>query len=199
MRRMVLHVKAAAGDEMVVEFLLVFDGLDAKKDGTKSKGGDEENADELLLADLGRPDGHGHGQAAHDKDNGVAGAQFDVKSVAANAEGGAESAPIDGVSEEHAAEEQDFGKQEDPHAERGGFLLLLKGLKMSVQLSGAVHAVLLFAIQRMTCNYSQRGRDKPRPCKSAKRFSHLHEQARAMALLLPSQDRGGSESRMAPR
>jgi len=36
----------------VVEFLLVFDGLDAKKNGAKTKRGDEENADELLFPDL---------------------------------------------------------------------------------------------------------------------------------------------------
>src|SRR4029077_4418910 len=122
----------AAGNEMVIEFLLVFDGLDAKKNGAKTKCGDKENADKLLFPDLRGPDGHGHGQAAHNQHNGVAGAQFDVQGIAANTEGGAESAAIDGVSEEHAAEEQDFRDQENPHAERSGFLLLLERLKLFV-------------------------------------------------------------------
>src|SRR5881392_1860855 len=115
-----------------VELLLVFDSLDAKKDGAEAKGGDQENADQFLFTNLGRPDSHGHGQTAHNQHNGVAGAQGDVKSIAADAESGAERAAIDGISEEHAAEEQDLGHQENPHAERGGFLLLLKRLKMSV-------------------------------------------------------------------
>src|SRR6266566_2359127 len=147
MRRMVLHVKAVAGDEMVVEFLLVFDGLDAKKDGAKTKRGDQENTDPFLLANLRGPDGHGHGQTAHNQHNGVAGAKCDVKSVTANAESGAESAAIDGVSEKHAAEEQDFRDEENPHAKRGGFLLLLEGLKLPVQIAGAMHAGLLFLSQ----------------------------------------------------
>src|SRR5207244_4688142 len=43
LRRVVLPVKAAAGNEVVVELLLVFDRLDAKKDGTDAKGRDPEN------------------------------------------------------------------------------------------------------------------------------------------------------------
>ena len=58
---MVLHVKAAAGDQMVVELLLVFDALDAKKDGAKSQRGDQENTDPFLFADLSGSDGYGHG------------------------------------------------------------------------------------------------------------------------------------------
>src|SRR5882724_1053310 len=132
MRRMVLHVKTMAGNEMVVEFLLVFDALDAKKDGAKNQRGDQENTDQFLLADLSGPHGHGHGQTAHDEHDGVACSQRDIKRIAADTEGRAEGAAIDGVSEEHAAEEQDFGDQENPHAECGGFLLLLERLKMSV-------------------------------------------------------------------
>src|SRR3984893_5898253 len=194
MRRMVLHVKAAAGDEMVVEFLLVFDGLDAKKDGAKSKRGDQENTDQFLLPDLRGPDGHGHGQTAHNQHNGVAGAQLDVKGIAANAKCGAECMAVYGGGQKKAAEEQDRRHQENPHAERSGFLLLLERLKMSVQIAGAMHSVLLFAIPRMASNCLQRRRGKPRPYKSTNR---LHERARAAALLPPSQDRGGSENRRA--
>src|SRR5262245_33257606 len=55
---------------------------------------------------------------------------------------------VDGVGHEDAAEEKNFGDQKNPHAQRGGFLLLLQRLKLSVQLSGAMHAVLLFANKR---------------------------------------------------
>src|SRR3989442_3135268 len=51
-----------------------------------------ENADQFLFTNLGRPDSHGHGQTAHNQHNGVAGAQGDVKSIAADAESGAERA-----------------------------------------------------------------------------------------------------------
>ena len=160
---MILHVKTAAGNEVVVELLLVFDSFDAKKDGTETERGDQENADQFLFADLGRPDGHGHGQTAHNQHNGVASAQSDVQSIATDTESGAERAAIDGVSEEEAAEEQNFGDQENPHPERGGFFLLLERLKMSVQIAGAVHSVLLFLSQYEAWLGSTAGRTEVRP------------------------------------
>src|ERR1700674_2093701 len=199
MRRMVLHVKAAARNEVVVELLLVFDSFDAKKDGAEAKRGDQENTDQFLFADLGRPYSHGHGQTAHDQHNGVAAAQGDVKSIATDAESGAERAAIDGVSKEQATEEQDFGHQENPHAECGGFFLLLERLKLSVQIAGAVHSVLLFLSQRRAWLGPRTGRTEVRPYIKIKVASRLHERARAAVLLPPNQDRGGSESRMVPR
>jgi len=112
------------------------------------------------------PDGHGHGQTAHNQHNGIASSEGDIQRVAADAEGGTEGAAIDGVSEEQAAEEQDLGDQENPHAERSGFLLLLERLKMSVQIAGAMHSVLLFATLRVASNCALRGWSKPHPYKS---------------------------------
>src|SRR5713226_1670584 len=43
MRGAITHVEAMAGNEMVVELLLVFDRFDAKKDSAESKRGDQEN------------------------------------------------------------------------------------------------------------------------------------------------------------
>ena len=51
---------------------------------------------------------------------------------------------VDGVGEKETTEEQNFGDKKGPHAERGGFLLLLERLKLARQFSGAVHSVLLF-------------------------------------------------------
>src|SRR5258708_22684859 len=147
MRRMVSHVKAAAGDEMMVELLFVFDRFDAKKGSSETKRSDQENADEALFSDLGGPDCHGHGQTAENEYDRVSSAQFNIECVTADTEGGAERAAVDGVGQEQAAEEQDFGDQENPHAERGGFLLLSERLKMSVQIAGAMHSVLLFLSQ----------------------------------------------------
>src|SRR5216683_4912389 len=146
---------------MMVEFLLVFDGLDAKKDGAKNKRGDQENTDQFLLSDLRGPYGHGHGQTAHNQHNGVASAERYVERVAADAERRAEGSAIDGVGQEQAAEEQDFGDQENPHTERGGFLLLLERLKLSVQFAGAMHSVLLFLNQSMAWANCRADRSPP--------------------------------------
>src|SRR5258708_29419606 len=159
MRRMVLHVKAAARDEVVVELLLIFDRFDAKKDSAETKGGDQENTDQFLFADLRGPYSHGHGQAAQDKHDGIAGTECDIQGVAADTEGRAEGMAGNGVGPKKAPEEQNFGDQKKPHAEPSGFLLLLRRFKMSVQFPRRVHSVLLFAIQRMASNCAQRARD----------------------------------------
>src|SRR5207302_2264924 len=126
------NIEIAAGDEMVVEFLLVFDDLDAEEDAAESKRGNQKTGDQRFLADLRGPNGHGHGQAAQDEHGGVDGAEFDVQGVAAYAESGEVFVAVYGVGQEHAAEEQNFGDQKDPHAQGGGFLLLLQGLKLPV-------------------------------------------------------------------
>src|SRR5882762_8828809 len=155
------HVEVLAGNEMVVEFLFVLDHLDAEKDGAETQRGDQENADQLLFPDLRGPHSHGHGQAAHDQHDGVEAAELDIERVASGAEGRAERMSVNGVGKKEAAEEQDFGDQENPHAKRGGFLLLLERFKMSVQLSGAMHSVLLLAIQRMASTFTKRGGQAP--------------------------------------
>src|SRR5260221_5893864 len=58
-----LKVEIPAGDVMLDVFFVILDALDAKKDGAEDKRGDEENRQQLCLADLGSPDGEGHGQA----------------------------------------------------------------------------------------------------------------------------------------
>ena len=72
--RAVVHVKAETGDVVLNEFVVVLDALDAEEDGAEDQGGNEEEGDELFLADLGGPDGHGHGEAAADQDDGIDGA-----------------------------------------------------------------------------------------------------------------------------
>jgi len=58
---------------------------------------------------------------------------------------GRKSVAVDGVGQKQAAEEKNFSDQKDPHAKGGGFFLLVQRLKVSVQLSGAMHSVLLFS------------------------------------------------------
>src|SRR5580692_27584 len=148
---------------MVVELLLIFDDLDAKEYGAETERGDEKETDQLLLAHLCRPDSHCHGQAAQDEYDRVAAAEFQVQRVAAGAEGGAECVAVNGVDQEEPAEEQDFGDQEDPHAKRSSFLLLLKRFEVSVQFAGAVHSVLLFLKQFLAWLRPTTGRTGVRP------------------------------------
>jgi len=88
---MVLHVKAAAGDEMGDRFLLVFDGLDAKKNGAKSKRGDQENTDQFLLADCADQTAMAMVRLLISGTTVLPAPNVDVKSVAANAESGADA------------------------------------------------------------------------------------------------------------
>src|SRR3989442_15422149 len=70
--------------------------------------------------------------------------------------------PVDGVCQEQAAEEKNFGDQENPHSQRRSFLLLVQRLKLSVQLSGAVHSVLLFSVSNLRLR-SRRSESKNQP------------------------------------
>src|SRR5207245_10942029 len=71
MRRPIGHIKTVAGNEMVVEFLLVFNDFDAKKDCAETQRGNQKSSDELFLACLYGTIGHGNGQAAQNEHNRV--------------------------------------------------------------------------------------------------------------------------------
>ena len=68
---------------------------------------------------------------------------------------------VDGVGEKNAAEKQNFRNQEDPHAERGGFLLLVQRLVLPKQLSGAMHSVLLQQVAVVAAPPIDRSKDRP--------------------------------------
>src|SRR5215469_5031181 len=143
----VCNIKRTPGNQMVVILLFIFDVLDAQKDAAQNQGEHQENGKQVLAACLCRPDRHSHGETAGDEHKSVCGTQGQVEHITADAESGEVVVPVNSVGKEHAAEEQNFGGQKDPHAERGSFFLLLERFKLSVQLSGAVHSVLLFAIR----------------------------------------------------
>src|SRR5271157_1630214 len=127
---------------MMVEFLRILDVLHAKENEAKKDGQREEHRDQLLLAALGGPDGHGHGKAAGKQDHGVEATQLNTEGVAAHRESVEVGVAVDGVRQHDAAKEHDFRHQEDPHSERGSILLLLQGIELSVQRSGAMHFAL---------------------------------------------------------
>ena len=62
---------------------------------------------------------------AADQDDGIRGAELDVEQVAADFERVVIQRAVDDVGAEEAAEEKNFGDQEDPHAHRGGVPLLV--------------------------------------------------------------------------
>src|SRR4030095_11443027 len=131
---------------MVIEFLFVLDHLDAEEDAAQNQRQDQEACNSAFLAFLSRPYGHSHGEAAENQHHGVYGTEGEVQHVSANTECRRKRMAVDRVCQEQPAEEKNFGDQKDPHAQRRGFFLLLQRLKLSVQLSGAMHSVLLFSV-----------------------------------------------------
>src|SRR5215470_7632082 len=118
-------VKIAPWHEMMVKLLFVLDHLDAQENRTQHQRGDEPDDNSFFAAGLGGPNGHGHRETASDENDGVGEAEIQVQHVARDTERAGKFVAVDGVGEEEDTEEQNFRDQENPHAERGGFLLLL--------------------------------------------------------------------------
>ena len=91
--------------------------FDSQEGQTQNQG--ERQIDHLLLAlaQLGGAYCHHHGQAAADEYGGVDRAQSDVERVAGGGEVGEVPETVDEIGAEHAAEEHDFGRQKQPHAQ----------------------------------------------------------------------------------
>src|SRR5579871_346226 len=74
--------------------------------------------------------------------------------------GGGESVriqvPVDGVASKHASEEHDLGEQKNPHAQRGGFELLVCGIKMMPHLR--------MSVDGQACVYLSQREPPPRSC-----------------------------------
>ena len=59
--------------------------------------------------------------------------RIDIHVLTGAGEGIEVHGPVHGISREQAAEEHDFGDQESPHAQQGGFLLLLRRFEVMQQ------------------------------------------------------------------
>src|ERR1700758_986374 len=125
---------------MLDEFLIVLDALDAQKHAAKEQGSDKEDGDELFLSRLRSPNRHGHGETAGDQQDGVDGHQLQVDTLAGLGEHLRVSRTVYGVGHEQTAEEDHFGGEKNPHAERRGFTLLLERLVLAEQFSGSMHS-----------------------------------------------------------
>src|SRR5713101_985306 len=186
--RMIVDVEAVTRNQVVLELLRILDDLDAEKCAAEDQRKNQENRNLRLLAGLRSPHGHGHGKAAGDQHRGIKSAEFQIEGIAADAESDPEDVEVDGVGQEEAAEKQDFGHQEHPHPEGGGFPLLVQGLKLSEQFSGAMHAALLF--------YSVRAGKVPPNL--MQRPNRLREPAPAKAHPASTKYRAGEQNRMVP-
>ena len=92
--------------------------------------------DGLGLAHLRGTHGKGHGHRAEQKDDGVDATKEGIENVARLLEHLLELVPVNGVGAEHATEEKHFGRQEHPHAEVAGIVLLVMVLEMVRQVRG---------------------------------------------------------------
>jgi len=116
------HAVAQAGRDL----LPVLEVLHAQERAPEQDGEHEEHRDAALPPHRGGIDGHGHGEAAADENQGVREADLPGQVVAGRRERVVVERAVDGVGREEAAEEQDLRDQEDPHAERARLLLLLE-------------------------------------------------------------------------
>src|ERR1700732_3523830 len=109
----------------------------------------------LALARLRRVNRQRHRQAAADQHSRVGGSEGHIKEMAALNERFQMQSAMDDVRHENAAEEHDFGGQEDPHAEASSIVLLLLGLELMHQgrrMSGGMsHISQEFASRLCSC------------------------------------------------
>src|ERR1035437_9428926 len=121
---------------VILPVIVILNALDSEEGPTQHQGSDEESDDQLAAAHLRRVHRHGHGQRREDQHHGVDRTELDVHALAAVDPRLVVREPVDQVRTEHATEEHDFGDEENPHAECGGFPLLFHVAKMMLQLVG---------------------------------------------------------------
>jgi hypothetical protein len=122
----VIETERCAGYVALVEFLFVFDALDAEEGEAEKHGQDEAANHQGAPSGLSAPNGEHHGQAAADEDRRVRGAKAGLNRGAGGSEISKVQAAVNQIGAEQSAEEHDFGSQEDPHTEAGGIALLLR-------------------------------------------------------------------------
>src|SRR5204863_5497860 len=125
-----LELKRRSRYVVLDELAVVLDAFDAEKRRAEDHRDDEKHHQHLALAELRGVDRQRHRQAAGDEHNGVDGAERDVELVAGGGEGVGIPAPVDGVRGEQAAEEEHFGDQKHPHAERRRLALLREAVEL---------------------------------------------------------------------
>ena len=133
---LVVETERRAGHVMLHELVSVLDALDAEEGETEQHGDDEADNQQRAARGLRGPDGEHYGQAAADEHGGVGGAERHVDGFAGGGEVSEIPAAVNQVGAEQAAEEHDFGGEEDPHAQAGGIALLLRGRRSGAAAPG---------------------------------------------------------------
>jgi hypothetical protein len=144
--RVVDHFLVAVGrphEQGVVPLVPVLDGFDAQESEAAGNGEQEQPDAQAALVELGGPHGKGHGEAAGDEDDGVDEAQVPLELGVTVEENLRVVGAPDGVGDEETAEHEDFGGQEDPHADLGRVELLAWGVEVVGQV-GRVFVDLVF-------------------------------------------------------
>ena len=127
----VVPLEHASGDEVLVPFVAVLDVLDPQEGAAENDRSDEPPRNRVATSiGLRGPDGQRHGQAAGDQHDGVESAPADAEEVRASGEGFDIFVAIHGVGTEQPPEEQNLLDDKRPHAETGGFVLLLRRLEL---------------------------------------------------------------------
>ncbi len=129
---------------------------------------------------LGRPDAQRHEEAGGDQDRRIGCAQRNAQLVRRRDEGVVVPVAVEQVGEEQAAEEHDFGQQEEPHAEGSGLALLLLRLEvMTVLRQRDVRVLRARGLVRVRmCCYDriiQRSSPLVPSCARATRSHRLHD------------------------
>ncbi len=125
-----VEVGEARHQVVVVLHRVLPDPLD-HQEGEAERHRAQKAADQhLAVAALGAGDRDHHGEARQEEDRGVQGADPPVELLAADDEGVGIERTVDEISHEEAAEEHDLLRQEEPHSEGRGLLLLLVAVEV---------------------------------------------------------------------
>lgn len=141
--------EVVSGDQAVVQLVGVLDVLVHHEHEAEHEGQHQEGEDVVLLAELGRPDGEGHGDAAGDQGDGVQAAQKDVQVLAADDERVVVFAAIYRIAQEEPAEEHHFRQQEEPHPQVRGIVLLVHVVELVTHVMGMVCVHVVAASGRL--------------------------------------------------
>ena len=129
--RRVIPLEHATGDEVLVPLVAILDVLDPQEGAAENDRGDEPPRNRVATSiGLRGADSQRHGQAAGDQHDGVEGAPANAEEVRASGKGFDIFVAIHSIGTEQPPEEQDFLDDERPHAETGGFVLLLRRLEL---------------------------------------------------------------------
>src|SRR5450759_1850862 len=119
------ELEGGAGYVVLLEFFVVLETLDHQEGHAEQYGNDEVADKNFAAACLCCFHRQHNRNRTHDQHRGDKGSHLDAELLASGGEGVEVVEAVNEVGAEHAAEEHDFRHQEQPHAQRGGVLLLL--------------------------------------------------------------------------